>query len=292
MKPVREDATEAGAIILAGGEGTRLLSLTRGIAGHDLPKQFCPLIGKETLLEQTRRRISLSIPPETTVTVMTRAHERFFSLLVAGVPGRNLAIQPVNRDTAAAILFGLFRLVSLDRVRTVAIFPSDHYISDDLAFMRHVDAAISAASFTDHKIVLLGIPADRPEASYGWIEPGEQLTKPSWNSMPIFRIRRFWEKPTPSLAGDLWSLGMLWNSFVMVAEVTTLIDLFAKVSPRLYMSFTPLRVVLNTSVEERAIDHLYANLPSVNFSEAILGQCFAELSVLPVRGLEWNDLAR
>jgi len=45
---------EAGAIILAGGDGTRLLSLTRRIAGLDLPKQFCQILGKETLLEQTR----------------------------------------------------------------------------------------------------------------------------------------------------------------------------------------------------------------------------------------------
>ncbi len=44
-------------VILAGGDGTRLLPLTRKIRGDDRPKQFCPVVGRETLLEQTQRRI-------------------------------------------------------------------------------------------------------------------------------------------------------------------------------------------------------------------------------------------
>jgi mannose-1-phosphate guanylyltransferase len=42
------------AIILAGGDGTRLRSFTRKLVGDDRPKQFCPAVGAETLLDQTR----------------------------------------------------------------------------------------------------------------------------------------------------------------------------------------------------------------------------------------------
>ena len=48
-------STNRWAIILAGGDGTRLRSLTRTIAGDERPKQFCSILGEETLLEQTRR---------------------------------------------------------------------------------------------------------------------------------------------------------------------------------------------------------------------------------------------
>ena len=38
------------AVILAGGDGTRLKSLTRHIAGDERPKQFCSVLGHGTLL--------------------------------------------------------------------------------------------------------------------------------------------------------------------------------------------------------------------------------------------------
>jgi mannose-1-phosphate guanylyltransferase len=55
---------DLGAVILAGGEGSRLRPLTRLITGRDIPKQFCPVFGSITLLDQTRRRVSLAIPRE------------------------------------------------------------------------------------------------------------------------------------------------------------------------------------------------------------------------------------
>jgi mannose-1-phosphate guanylyltransferase len=66
------------AIVLAGGEGSRLLSLTRRIAGTDLPKQFCPLTGEHSLLEQTIRRASLLLPEANILTVVNRAHQPFY----------------------------------------------------------------------------------------------------------------------------------------------------------------------------------------------------------------------
>ena len=123
MKPDYEAQIKAGAIILAGGDGTRLVFLTRKTVGRDLPKQFCPILGEETLLEQTRRRVSLSISTERPVSVLSRAHEHFYSLT---------AIQPANPRTAAAILFGLLRLSHLRRINTVAIFSSDRNLSDDI----------------------------------------------------------------------------------------------------------------------------------------------------------------
>jgi mannose-1-phosphate guanylyltransferase len=72
--PVETKPQERAAIILAGGEGTRLRALTRKIAGVEVPKQFCPVIGQTTLLEQTYERASLSVMPERILTVVTRAH--------------------------------------------------------------------------------------------------------------------------------------------------------------------------------------------------------------------------
>src|SRR5258708_14949 len=64
-------------VILAGGDGTRLLPLTRKISGDDRPKQFCALTGGETLLDQTRRRVSGMIPDRQTLLLLTETHDAF-----------------------------------------------------------------------------------------------------------------------------------------------------------------------------------------------------------------------
>ena len=55
------------AIILAGGDGSRLLPLTRKIAGDDRPKQFCPIVNGNTLLAETRQRVALTLSPARTM---------------------------------------------------------------------------------------------------------------------------------------------------------------------------------------------------------------------------------
>ena len=77
MQTSQLEIESLAAIILAGGNGTRLLSLARKATGRDTPKQFCPLFGDETLLEETRRRVALVVPPSRTMTVLAREHESY-----------------------------------------------------------------------------------------------------------------------------------------------------------------------------------------------------------------------
>jgi mannose-1-phosphate guanylyltransferase len=74
------------AVILAGGDGTRLKSLTRRISGDDRPKQFCRILGHETLLEQTQRRVSLEVAPQRTIYVLNRAHQLYYAPLLTAEP--------------------------------------------------------------------------------------------------------------------------------------------------------------------------------------------------------------
>jgi mannose-1-phosphate guanylyltransferase len=63
------------AVVLAGGDGTRLQDLTLKIAGDSRPKQFCSIFGGESLLAQTRARIASLFPLDRELFVVTRAHE-------------------------------------------------------------------------------------------------------------------------------------------------------------------------------------------------------------------------
>lgn len=284
------DDCKYASVILAGGDGVRLSSFTREVFGYRMPKQFCPLFEGKTLLEQTMRRVSLLIPPNQTLTVLNRAHREFYSPLLNGTPSRNLFIQPENRGTAPAILCALLRLVETGHTGPVAIFPSDHYVSDESVFMLHVSTALRAVERSPQLIVLLGIAPDGPETEYGWIEPGSPLALPCAGIGKISRIRRFLEKPSPDVARDLYDRNYLWNSFVLLADASTLLSLIAKALPELWSVFSGVRPFFGGAAEDEIVRTIYRQLPSVDFSARVLAEFPAEFSVLPVNGIRWSDL--
>ena len=223
------------AVILAGGDGTRLRSLTRLIAGDECPKQFCTILGEETLLDKTRGRTAMRIAPENTYFSLTQKHERYYERPLWNVPESQMVVQPENRGTAPAILYSLIRLAKSSPDASVAFFPSDHYFSDDVSFMNHVDSAFNATETDPKSIVLLGIEPEKAETSYGWIEPVQSLLGSL--SKSVSRVSKFWEKPTSGVAERLMTAGCLWNSFVMIGRVETFLSMFRKHLPEMYRMF-------------------------------------------------------
>jgi mannose-1-phosphate guanylyltransferase len=280
--------SERWAVILAGGDGTRLQSLTRTISGDDRPKQFCPIIGGQTLLDQTRRRIALSVTPEQTLTVLTRTHERFYAPLLRSTAKTCLIVQPENKGTAPAILFSLLRIAQLSPKAIVAFFPSDHYFSDDQQFMSHIESAFAATRTHPETVTLLGIKPESPEVEYGWIEPDRSL----FGQLPraISRVRKFWEKPSALVARGLMERGCLWNSFVMVGRVDAFLKMTQRALPELFALFSAIARTFGTSSETAALTELYSSIPSSNFSHEVLALRPNDLTVMQVSEVGWSDL--
>jgi mannose-1-phosphate guanylyltransferase len=278
------------AIVLAGGEGKRLRSLTRQL-GFDVPKQFCPLLERETLLQLTLRRVALAVAPAHTLTVVTRSHQRFFSPMMAEFAHHNshhnLIVQPDNRGTAAAIAYGAFRLAEMDPAASVAVFPSDHWFSDDVELMRNVERAFALVSEFQQLTVALGVAAERPEAGYGWFELGAPILN---QAAQLFKVRRFWEKPPAETTRAIWNAGARRNSFILVAKVSALLSLILKTLPRLHSAFHGVRPVLGTMFEGRTIESLYHDLPQLEFSQRVMARSPQALAVLAVDNVDWSDL--
>ena len=274
-------------VILAGGDGNRLLPLTRKIAGDDRPKQFCTIVGGQTLLGQTRSRIRDLVPPERTCVVVTKSHERFYADDRAADRRGTWVVQPNNQGTAPAIVYTLMRLRELDRRAVVACFPADHHFSDEEGLVDHVKLAFDAAERPSAPVVLLGIVPDAPEVSYGWIEPGAPI---EFGAGSVFRVSRFWEKPSLDIASALMERGCLWNSFIMVGRVDSFVNLIRRALPSLFHSFESLRSTIGTPMEESALLELYAGIRSSSFSDAVLAVYPEELAVLSGGDLGWSDL--
>jgi mannose-1-phosphate guanylyltransferase len=285
---MRARFTRSWVLILAGGDGERLRPLTRRFAGDDRPKQFCPLLDGETLLDRTRRRADLLVRPDRQVVVVTESHAAWYRPLLADLlPGR-LVVQPRNRNTGPGILYPLLRVQELAGDVPLAVMPSDHDVSDDALFMRHVADAVDASGEREDRVVLLGVEPATAETDYGWIEP-DPSGLPG-DGATLYAIRRFWEKPDPALAQTLLERGCLWNSFVMAGRVSAFLSLFRLAVPDLVEAFAPLRRAAGTAVEAAAAAAVYAALAPVNFSARVLAGRPERLAVLRVKDVEWNDL--
>jgi mannose-1-phosphate guanylyltransferase len=285
---MRETATPPWALILAGGDGTRLRPLTTQIAGDARPKQFCALVDGETLLDCTRRRANRLVRFDRQAVVVTREHEPYFQQLVRDLTPGRLVVQPGNRGTAPAIVYSILHIMDLAGDVPLVVLPSDHYVGDDGAFMEYVGAAVDAVRTRREFVALLGIEPSRPETDYGWIEPASMPLP--LDGEPVFPIRRFVEKPSRPMAGRLFHAGGLWNSFVMVGWASAFLSLVGDTLPSLLAAFAPLRRTLGMPAEAKTLEHVYAALPPVTgFSECVLSPGSRRLGVVRVKGVDWSD---
>ena len=277
-------------LILAGGEGTRLQAVTRALTGDDRPKQYCALVGEAPMVVQTERRAALIAPRDQVLLSLTRGHEPWYRDIVAPLDPFCVVIQPENRGTAAAVLYGLLRIATRTRRATVVILPSDQWVSSDSAFMLHAQAAVGVVEAHPEVVVLLGVEPARPEREFGWIERGESVIA-SWSGLS--RVAGFVEKPTAASAAALYQgHTSLWNTAVLVGQLEQLLLLFATAVPGLVDSFFAIWNDLGSISESAAIERLYAGLPSSDLSRDVLALQPDALSVLEVRGVRWEDLGR
>jgi len=267
-------------LVLAGGDGTRLQSLTRLLTGQPIPKQYCRILGDRSLLEATLDRLAPLVSPERTLAIVNRAHLELARPQLAGLPARNVLVQPANRDTGPGILVSLLELRRRDPEATVAMFPSDHDIRDERAFRRYVAEMAAVIGRHPGRVALLGARPDHVDTGYGYIAPGARLAGASG---AVFGVRAFHEKPDPGTAAGIIRRGGLWNSFVMVGRVARLIDLLGAVVPADVARFA------GVPATAEALAPAYESLAAWNFSRDFLQRIPEHLLVTRGDHLGWSD---
>jgi len=274
---------------MAGGDGTRLKSLTQLISGEDRPKQFCDVYGGKTLLAQTRARLACAIHPKRTAFVLVKTHERFYGSELADVEPHQLIVQPGNKGTTAAVICSLLRVTSLAGDPVVGFFPTDHYYANEAGFSICVDQAVRVAHNHSNTLVILGAEAEHAEVEYGWIEPGTRFDSPFTNA--LLRVHRFWEKPSHPAAQALFNSGCLWNTFVMVARASLFLSLLGNtVAPSVLNAFMAARRYSDDRTHLVAQEKLWPSLTKGDFSHQVLTPNAQHLAVLRVGDIGWSDL--
>jgi mannose-1-phosphate guanylyltransferase len=267
------------ALLLAGGDGTRLQDLTSEISGVPIPKQYCRLMQGTSLLEAAISRAHLLFPLKRIHVVINENHIDLAKDQVRFLPASNILVQPLNRDTGPGLVFALLTLECVYKDAIVAVFPTDHYVDSNWAFVAHVMRAINTISYMPEKIALLGIVPDRPETGYGYILPANPL-KTAGN---LFHVNSFIEKPNSDDAREIIKRGGLWNTLVMVFRLSRMLDLVQEIAPREVEGLFELR-----TSPEKAVN-LYQTMQPWNFSTKLLVGIPQHLVMLKVENVLWSD---
>jgi mannose-1-phosphate guanylyltransferase len=278
---VELSASHLWAVLLAGGDGVRLRVLTRRIAGDSRPKQFCRIIGEQSLFRETRTRLEPLFIRERQVFVFSRAHERYYGDDLTDAGDSCVIEQPLNRGTGIAIILALLRILQRDHDALAAFFPCDHFYANHDSFRLTIRSAIECAKYNPESIILVGADAEHPETDYGWIEPGVVVSNATVG--PLSRVSRFWEKPPLQQAHALLRRGCLWNTFVTVGRATTFLEMLCSQVPEAVLA-------LSRAMGDNTLNVAYASLDTVDFSRDVLAHLPHRLLVLRDRTSGWADL--
>jgi mannose-1-phosphate guanylyltransferase len=262
--------TDTWAIVLAGGEGSRLQSLVRLVHDEPLPKQFATLVGSRSLLQTTIERVRALAPPDRTMVVVSRGQEALARRQLSDWNDIEIVAQPENRGTALGILLPLALLRRRDPEASVAILPSDHYVPRPTPYLDGV-----LRSLRSHGVTLLGMVPDRADSDLGWIVPGRPFAE------GMRTVERFVEKPDPRIAAELFDQGALWNSFVIAGRLCDLWELAVAHLPADAAAFDEMG-------ESGQLARLYQRERQVDFSRAILERAI-DLQVARIEGSGWTD---
>ncbi len=279
---VPEAQPEVQPVLLSGGSGTRLWPLSR----EAYPKQFLPLVGDDTMLQATWRRVA-ALSRRAPLVVANEEH-RFLvaeQLRVIGAPTPRIVLEPVGRNTAPAIAAAalIARLDGGDPL--LLVLPSDHVVRDDAAFRAAVIAAAPAAAAG--ALVTFGIVPQAPETGFGYIQAGA--------GEGVRKVLRFVEKPDAATAqAYLDDGGYYWNSGMFLFRASRYLQELEAYRPDILAAVRAACAHLDRDGQFHDIEFLrldreaFATSPSESIDYAVMENTGAAM-VLPV-DIGWNDV--
>jgi mannose-1-phosphate guanylyltransferase len=242
--------THTWAVVLAGGDGTRLKTLTTDEAGITVPKQFWSLYGGHSLLQLALARAQRQATSARTCVAVSAPHQAWWQPEVATLPDDNVFVEPSNRGTGIGVISAVLNVLARDAEASIAFLPADHYIEQESILTRALQQAIAETIVRPRRMMLLGIEPAEPDPDLGYIMPGWRVRH------GFFTVHRFIEKPSRSTAERLIAQGGVWNSFIWVANGQRLLALMA-------LKFPQVVAALSSAIEQSRAGCLPSSAQSI-----------------------------
>jgi mannose-1-phosphate guanylyltransferase/mannose-6-phosphate isomerase len=284
INPIDPMNSSLHAVVLAGGSGTRFWPLSR----ETCPKQMLNVVGEDSLLRQTIKRINGLVPPENIwiVTTEDKAQDMRFHLEPLGPFAKRIQFmsEPVGRNTAPAIGLAAMTVNHLFPESIMVVMPSDHAIPDKEKFLDDLKVAIEGAK-KDY-LVTFGIEPNKPETGYGYIKI-DNFSRARVDG--LFKVERFVEKPNLETAKAYLSDGMyFWNSGIFVWKTSKILSEIETHLPDLYQALKKIELVLLEPNKPNELNKLYSSLNSISIDYGVMERS-SDVLMVPST-FRWSDL--
>ena len=267
-------------VILSGGSGTRLWPLSR----KQYPKQYLPLAGDNTMLQETILRLN-GLENLTDPIIVCNADHRF---LVAeqcqqiDIKNPTILLEPIGRNTAPAIAAAALQSIKDTNDAVLLVLSADHVIQDVEAFHQAINIASNQAR--SGKLATFGIVPTDANTGYGYIKSSKD------NGDGAYKVEEFVEKPDLQTAQSYLEQGnYLWNSGMFMFKIDTFIGELTTHSPDIVKSVNN---AINNAEQDldfiRLDKQAFESSPSDSIDYAIMEKS-DNVVVVPLDA-QWNDI--
>ncbi|MFH0734674.1 MAG: hypothetical protein V1773_06445 [bacterium] len=274
-------------IILAGSEDNRLKKLIEKLYSYNRPKQYCYLMGNQSLLWHTTKRTYKLIQPEKVITVINKKHVKFYHEEFGHQPPERILIQHLERGTSSEILFPLLKIYNRHPESVAAFFPADSFIEEEDRFMEHVNEAAAYVESHPDVILMLGIKSNRTEAGNNWIECGELMQNS--NGKNIFNVNKLLKSSGQKSPDKNFTNNRLLNTSVIIGKCSTIIKSIQTYIPEVFDAFEVIRDNINSSIENVVAEYASLDIPISNLDTSVLEKMIKELCVMEITGVNWSE---